>query len=254
MPLKSARLWKVRAMPMGRGVVRLHRRARLAAEGDRALLRAVDAVDHVQHRALAGAVRADDGADLVLAHVEAHVGERLHAAEGERDALERRGSPRRACARRCPARARAGSWRALMRPPARPRARRSSRRVHRRAPRARCPCGRPRSAPAPRSRSAPRPSTAPRRWSRTSRAMKPRRTLRVRVSSPSSASSSLCRITKRWIWLPASLGSRGEVRVHLLDALADQLAPPAAWRRGRCSPSTGCRGARPSRPPPACRC
>ena len=36
---------------------------------------------HVEHRALAGAVGADDGADLVLAHVEADVGQRLHAAE-----------------------------------------------------------------------------------------------------------------------------------------------------------------------------
>jgi hypothetical protein len=38
----------------------------LAAKGDAALLRRVDAVDAVQHRALAGAVGADDGADLVL--------------------------------------------------------------------------------------------------------------------------------------------------------------------------------------------
>jgi predicted PurR-regulated permease PerM len=35
--------------------------------------------------------------------------------------------------------------------------------------------------------------------------MKPRRTLLVRVSSPSSASSSLCSTRKRLIWLPASL-------------------------------------------------
>ena len=40
-------------------------------EADRALLRVVDAVDDVEQRALAGAVRADDRADLVLAHVEA---------------------------------------------------------------------------------------------------------------------------------------------------------------------------------------
>jgi hypothetical protein len=42
----------------------------LAAQDDLALLRVIDAVDHVQHRALAGAVGADDGADLVLADVE----------------------------------------------------------------------------------------------------------------------------------------------------------------------------------------
>ena len=63
----------------------LHVREGLAAEGDAALLRLVDAVDAVEHRALAGAVGADDGAHLVLAHVERDVGEGLHAAEGERD-------------------------------------------------------------------------------------------------------------------------------------------------------------------------
>jgi hypothetical protein len=35
-------------------------------------------------RALAGAVGADDGADLVLAHIEADVGQRLDAAEAQR--------------------------------------------------------------------------------------------------------------------------------------------------------------------------
>ena len=53
--------------------------------------------------------------------------------------------------------------------------------------------------------------------------MKPRRTLRVRVSSPSSASSSLWRTRKRLIWLPASALVGGEVGVDLLDALADEL-------------------------------
>ena len=53
--------------------------------------------------------------------------------------------------------------------------------------------------------------------------MKPRRTLRVRVSSPSSASSSLCRTRKRLICEPASSLVGGEVGVDLLDALADQL-------------------------------
>ena len=59
------------------------------AEGDAPLLWAVDAVQHVEHGALARPVGADDGADLVLADVEAHVGEGLHAAEGKRDALHR---------------------------------------------------------------------------------------------------------------------------------------------------------------------
>ena len=81
MPLNSAMFWKVRAMPALAAACAVH-----AACGSRrgrrsALLRVVDAVDDVEHRALAGAVRADDGADLVLAHVEADVGQRLDAAE-----------------------------------------------------------------------------------------------------------------------------------------------------------------------------
>ena len=60
-----------------------------ALEGDAALLRRVEAVDHVEHRGLAGAVRPDDRADLALADVERHVGDRLHAAEGERHVLDR---------------------------------------------------------------------------------------------------------------------------------------------------------------------
>ena len=79
----------------GRRLVRPHLGARLALERDAAVLRRVEAVDHVEHRGLAGAVRADDRADLALADVERDVGDRLHAAEGERDVLDRRGSPRR---------------------------------------------------------------------------------------------------------------------------------------------------------------
>ena len=122
-------------------VARVHVRAGLAAEGDAPLLRAVDAVDHVQHRALAGAVGADDGAHLVLAHVEAHLGERLHAAEGERHVLDREdhlahlarrelrlGIPQVHAAART-----AGS---AQRP----------RRVEHAAPRGPCRCARPRSA------------------------------------------------------------------------------------------------------------
>ncbi|MPN11538.1 hypothetical protein SDC9_158841 [bioreactor metagenome] len=60
----------------------------LAAEGDRAFARCVHAVDAVEHGALASAVRADDGANLMLLHVERDVGERLHAAESEADVLD----------------------------------------------------------------------------------------------------------------------------------------------------------------------
>ena len=60
-----------------------------AVEDDAAGLWVVHAVDDVEHRALAGAVRSDDRADLVLADVERDVGQRLHAAERQRDRLER---------------------------------------------------------------------------------------------------------------------------------------------------------------------
>src|SRR6201999_557247 len=64
-----------------RDLARVHVAEGLAAEGDRALAGLVDAVDAVEHRALAGAVGADDRADLVLADVEGDVAERLDAAE-----------------------------------------------------------------------------------------------------------------------------------------------------------------------------
>ena len=73
MPLNSATFWKVRAMPPARRLVGRMRGARLALEGDAALLRLIEAVDDVEHRGLAGAVRADDGADLALADVEGDV-------------------------------------------------------------------------------------------------------------------------------------------------------------------------------------
>ena len=65
------------------GVRRRHVRQALAAKGDAAFLRHVDAVDDVEHRALAGAVRTDDGADLVLEHVEGNVRQRLHPAKAQ---------------------------------------------------------------------------------------------------------------------------------------------------------------------------
>ena len=67
----------------------LHPGAALALEGDRALGRVIEAVDAVQHRGLAGAVRTDDGADLALEDVERDIAQRLHAAEGERHVLDR---------------------------------------------------------------------------------------------------------------------------------------------------------------------
>ena len=61
---------------------------RLAPEGDGAFGRRVHPVDAVEHGALAGAVGADDGADLVLFDVEGDVGQRLHATEPEADVLD----------------------------------------------------------------------------------------------------------------------------------------------------------------------
>src|SRR6185312_5754794 len=78
------------------GVGGPHAAARLALPGDGAGLRVIEAVDDVQHRGLAGAVRADDGEDLVLADVEADVGQCLDAAEGEADVVrleDRRADP-----------------------------------------------------------------------------------------------------------------------------------------------------------------
>ena len=69
-------------------IVRVHVAPRCAAKRDRALLRVVDAVDDVQQRALPCAVRTDDRAHLMLAHVEGDVGERLDAAEGKRDIFQ----------------------------------------------------------------------------------------------------------------------------------------------------------------------
>jgi hypothetical protein len=88
MPLNSAMFWKVRAMPgLGR-LVGVHVPAVLAAEDDVAFLRPVDAVDDVEHRALAGAVGADDGANFMLAHIEGNVRQRLDPAETQRNVLQ----------------------------------------------------------------------------------------------------------------------------------------------------------------------
>src|SRR5439155_20371773 len=71
-----------------RGLVRIHAAALAPLEGNRPLLRVVYAVDDVQHRGFAGAVRADDGADLVLPDVEGNALERDHPAESERDLVD----------------------------------------------------------------------------------------------------------------------------------------------------------------------
>src|SRR2546422_11544212 len=49
----------------------------------------VDAVEHVEHRAFAGAVRPDDGSYFVLPHVERHALQGAHAAERQRHAVDR---------------------------------------------------------------------------------------------------------------------------------------------------------------------
>lgn len=60
----------------------------LAVKDDRAFLRMVDAIDDIDHRTLAGAIGADDGANLVLADVERDIGQCLDAAKRERNILQ----------------------------------------------------------------------------------------------------------------------------------------------------------------------
>jgi hypothetical protein len=66
-----------------RGLVRVHVGKFFLLELDLSLLRVINAVQDIEHRAFAGAVRADDGAHFLGAHVERHVLQRLDAAEGE---------------------------------------------------------------------------------------------------------------------------------------------------------------------------
>ena len=56
-----------------RHLVAVHVAESLAAKRDAALLRCVDAVDAIEHRAFARAIGADDGADFMLAHIKADV-------------------------------------------------------------------------------------------------------------------------------------------------------------------------------------
>src|SRR5204862_282027 len=71
------------------GIVRAHFRARLALEGDAALLRVIEAVDDIEHRRLAGAVRANDCANFPFADVEGNGAHCLHPPERQRSIFHR---------------------------------------------------------------------------------------------------------------------------------------------------------------------
>src|SRR5215472_16187624 len=71
-----------------RGFVRVDPAALASPERYRAPLRVIHAVDDVEHRGLARAVRADDGAHLVLAHVEGNPLQRDDTPESERYVLD----------------------------------------------------------------------------------------------------------------------------------------------------------------------
>ena len=81
----SATFWKVRPMPRPamrwRGIPVSDR----PSNSDVASRVAVDAADAVEQRGLAGAVRADQAADLAVADVEGHAVQRDHAAEAHLD-------------------------------------------------------------------------------------------------------------------------------------------------------------------------
>src|SRR6185295_9100140 len=179
--------------PQSGGFVRIHVHELLLLEPDLSLLRVIDAVQHVEHRALAGAVRADDGAHFAAAHVEGHVLQRLDAAEGKRHALHRQHHlARRGALAHAAFLAAAGAkvfasriFRSAEKTPLRP----SSYFTWASTCTASSPAYIAATSASKRS------------------PMKRRRTLRVRVSSPSSASSSLCRMRKRWICELAISGS-----------------------------------------------
>src|SRR5262249_42827389 len=58
--------------------------------GNGAFLRVVEAVDDVEHRRLARAVRADDGADLALPDIQRHAAYGPDAAERQRHVVDRK--------------------------------------------------------------------------------------------------------------------------------------------------------------------
>ena len=68
--------------------VRIHLRALFATEHDPAFLGMVNAVDHVQHRALAGAVGANDRPYFMLADIEGNIAQRLDAPKTQRNVLQ----------------------------------------------------------------------------------------------------------------------------------------------------------------------
>jgi hypothetical protein len=59
----------------------------VAVDADRALVRRMDAREHLHQRGLAGAVLSDDGVDLTRPEVEVHAVEHLHADEALADSL-----------------------------------------------------------------------------------------------------------------------------------------------------------------------
>ena len=69
------------------GVVRPHAPALRALPAQRAALRVIKAVDDIQQRGLAGAVRPDDREDLVPPDRQTDPGERLDAAKGKADPI-----------------------------------------------------------------------------------------------------------------------------------------------------------------------
>src|SRR6185436_18281293 len=75
------------------GEMWVHAAAYFTAEANRALLRMINAIDDVQHRTFAGAIGADDRANLAFANLESHIGERAHAAEGKGYVFDRQQNP-----------------------------------------------------------------------------------------------------------------------------------------------------------------
>ncbi len=85
--LNSRMFWKVRAMPGRDHLVGLFADHRLAVEVDCALGGLVDAGEQVEDGGFAGAVRADQADELVLADFRVEVGDRLEPAEGDAQML-----------------------------------------------------------------------------------------------------------------------------------------------------------------------
>ena len=65
-----------------------HPRPGAPLEGDGAMIGVIESVDDVEHRGLARAVGADDGADFSLPDVEGNIPQRFDTAKGQRYALD----------------------------------------------------------------------------------------------------------------------------------------------------------------------